>query len=149
VKVISGKSHGVDSVQELAYTPVWIFDVEIKPGGKIEQELPVGWNAFAYTLSGKTMFGSGEGKKKVEEYFNVVFKQEGNVVNAEVEESAKESARFRKYFLSLYLLLFLLPLGHSRSRLDLPAPCKLAFLSPRTQLYLLQQNMRHLSGCLL
>ncbi|KAM3075552.1 RNA pol II transcription cofactor [Clarireedia jacksonii] len=94
VKIISGKSHGVDSVQELAYTPVWIFDVEIKPGGKIEQELPVGWNAFAYTLSGKTVFGSGEEKRKVEEYFNVVFKQEGNVVNAEVEESAKENARF-------------------------------------------------------
>jgi redox-sensitive bicupin YhaK (pirin superfamily) len=45
VKIISGQSHGVDSVKELAYTPVWIFDVEIKPGGKITQGLPAGWNA--------------------------------------------------------------------------------------------------------
>ncbi len=46
VKIISGKSHGVDSVKELAYTPVWIFDVEIKPGGKITQDLPAGWNSM-------------------------------------------------------------------------------------------------------
>jgi quercetin 2,3-dioxygenase len=46
VKIISGQSHGVDSVKELAYTPVWIFDVEIKPGGKITQDLPAGWNGM-------------------------------------------------------------------------------------------------------
>ncbi len=33
IKIISGQSHGTDSVQELAYTPVWIFDITIKPGG--------------------------------------------------------------------------------------------------------------------
>jgi redox-sensitive bicupin YhaK (pirin superfamily) len=46
VKIISGQSHGVDSVKELAYTPVWIFDIEIKPGGKITQDLPAGWNGM-------------------------------------------------------------------------------------------------------
>jgi quercetin 2,3-dioxygenase len=46
VKIISGQSHGVDSVKELAYTPVWIFDIEIKPDGKITQELPKGWNGM-------------------------------------------------------------------------------------------------------
>ncbi|TGO25676.1 hypothetical protein BPAE_0075g00310 [Botrytis paeoniae] len=94
VKIISGQSHGVDSVQELAYTPVWIFDVEIKPGGKIEQSLPAGWNAFAYTLSGETVFGSGDEKTKIAQFHNVVFRQEGDLVNAEVEESAKENGHF-------------------------------------------------------
>jgi redox-sensitive bicupin YhaK (pirin superfamily) len=46
VKIISGQSHGVDSVRELAYTPVWLFDVEIKPGGKITQDLPARWNGM-------------------------------------------------------------------------------------------------------
>ncbi|APA09490.1 hypothetical protein sscle_05g042600 [Sclerotinia sclerotiorum 1980 UF-70] len=94
VKIISGQSHGVDSVKELAYTPVWIFDVEIKPGGKIEQPLPAGWNAFAYILSGEAVFGSGNEKTKIAKFHNVVFRQEGDFVNAEVEESAKENGHF-------------------------------------------------------
>jgi len=94
VKIISGQSHGVDSVQELAYTPVWIFDIEIKPGGKIVQNLPVGWNAFAYTLGGSTAFGAGKDKTVVGQYHNVVFEQKGDEVNAEVEEGAKENGHF-------------------------------------------------------
>lgn len=101
VKIISGQSHGVDSVKELAYTPVWIFDMEIKPGGKIEQKLPVGWNAFAYTLGGETVFGSGDEKTKVAQFHNVVFRQEGDLVNAEVEDSAKENGHFCK---SIFLI---------------------------------------------
>ena len=56
IKVISGRSQGVDSVQDLAYTPVWFLDVTIKPGGTLEQELPEGWNAFAYVLNGAVTF---------------------------------------------------------------------------------------------
>ncbi|KAK6429471.1 RNA pol II transcription cofactor, partial [Oleoguttula sp. CCFEE 5521] len=47
VKVISGQTHGVDSLQELAYTPVWLLDITIRSGGSIEQPLPAGWNSFA------------------------------------------------------------------------------------------------------
>lgn len=96
VKVISGQSHGVDSVKELAYTPVWLLDVTIQPGGKISQALPVGWNAFAYTLSGKTTFSSGSGSEKrvIDRYHNVVFEQKGDTVVAEVDEGAEEPAQF-------------------------------------------------------
>ncbi|KAK3344829.1 RmlC-like cupin domain-containing protein [Neurospora tetraspora] len=97
IKVISGKSHGVDSVKNLAYTPVWILDVEVKPGGKVVQEVPEGWNAFAYTLEGTTIFGSGkEGgeKRTVEQYHNVVFEPQGEAVYAEVDAGAEKSARF-------------------------------------------------------
>jgi redox-sensitive bicupin YhaK (pirin superfamily) len=65
VKVISGQSHGVDSVRDLAYTPVWILDIKIKPGGKITQPLPQGWNAFAYTLGGTTVFGSNDSTRLI------------------------------------------------------------------------------------
>ncbi|KAN0090590.1 RmlC-like cupin [Hyaloscypha variabilis] len=94
VKIISGQSHGVDSVKELAYTPVWILDIEIKPGGKIVQNLPEGWNAFAYTLSGSTAFGVGKDKTTIGQYHNVVFEQKGDEVNAEVAEDAKENGHF-------------------------------------------------------
>lgn len=98
IKVISGQSHGVDSVKELAYTPVWIMDIEIKPGGKVVQNLPEGWNAFAYTLSGSTAFGAGKDKTIVGQYHNVVFEQKGDEVVAEVEEGAKENGHFGELY---------------------------------------------------
>ena len=94
VKIISGRSHGTDSVRDLAYTPIWIFDISIKPGGRIEQELPVGWNAFAYTLHGDTIFGNGKDETTVGQYHNVVFEQKGDGVHAAVSADAKEEGKF-------------------------------------------------------
>ncbi|KAL9623159.1 MAG: hypothetical protein Q9160_002474 [Pyrenula sp. 1 TL-2023] len=97
VKVISGRSHGVDSVRDLAYTPVWIFDVTVQPGGSIQQELPAGWNAFAYTLNGTTTFSSGtksSSAQGVAPWHNVVFEAEGDIVSAAVEEGAGAAGRF-------------------------------------------------------
>lgn len=103
IKIISGQSHGTDSVKELAYTPVWIFDIAIRPGGKVSQPLPTGWNAFAYTLQGTTIFrsspdGNPDGTKTtiVEKHHTVEFEQKGDLVSAEVPESAKESGQFSK-----------------------------------------------------
>ncbi|GJC82477.1 pirin [Colletotrichum liriopes] len=93
VKVISGQSHGVDSVRDLAYTPVWILDIQIKPGGKIAQPVPKGWNAFAYTLEGQAIFGTGSQQRVVDEFHNVVFEDEGEIVNVEVDAGADKDAR--------------------------------------------------------
>ena len=93
VKVISGQSHGVDSLQELAYTPVWLLDVTVRPGGSITQALPANWNAFAYGLSGKVTWDTGSETKQVPEYHNTVFEQKGDNVKASVPEGEKE-ARF-------------------------------------------------------
>lgn len=96
VKVISGRSLGVDSLQDLAYTPVWFLDVTIQPGGSLTQELPQGWNAFAYTLQGEVSFTNGTEKpaQTVPAYHNVVFEQQGDVVTASVEDGAPAPARF-------------------------------------------------------
>lgn len=94
VKVISGKGQGVDSVRDLAYTPVWIFDVEIRPGGKLEQEIPVGWNAFAYVWEGEVLVGEGECMRNVETFHIGVFEREGGSVKMEVAEGAAQGARF-------------------------------------------------------
>lgn len=93
VKVISGQSHGVDSVRDLAYTPVWILDVQIKPGGKVSQPLPAKWNAFAYMLEGTAIFGAEGQKRVVDQYHNVVLEQEGDIVNIEVDAGADKGAR--------------------------------------------------------
>ncbi|OHE92616.1 pirin [Colletotrichum orchidophilum] len=94
VKVISGQSHGVDSVRDLAYTPVWILDIQVKPGGQIAQPVPKGWNTFAYTLEGQAIFGAGTQKRVVDQFHNVVFEEEGEIVNVEVDASAEKDARF-------------------------------------------------------
>lgn len=102
IKVISGQSHGVDSVRDLAYTPVWILDITLKPGGKITQSLPKGWNAFAYTLAGTTNFGESDSSaslpsspsKTVGEYHNVVFDQAGDHVFVSAAGDASEDSRF-------------------------------------------------------
>lgn len=92
VKVISGQSHGVDSVKDLAYTPVWLLDIIIRPGGKITQPLPQGWNAFAYTLEGDVIVGKDE-KRVVEQFHNIVFEPAGDVVHFEVDAGAEKPAR--------------------------------------------------------
>ncbi|EEP76675.1 conserved hypothetical protein [Uncinocarpus reesii 1704] len=105
IKVISGQSHGVDSVRDLAYTPVWIFDITLKPGGKVTQALPKGWNAFAYTLLGEITFGNASDttakpssasslSKTVPQYHNVVFDQQGDFVHASTSPDAREDSRF-------------------------------------------------------
>ncbi|EKG15534.1 Pirin [Macrophomina phaseolina MS6] len=103
VKVISGESHGVESVRELAYTPVWLFDITIQPGGKITQPLPAGYNAFAYTLSGRTSFSGGDPSAAssnakdaavVGPHINCVFEQSGECVVASVPSDAEEAGRF-------------------------------------------------------
>ncbi|KAK8107891.1 pirin [Apiospora kogelbergensis] len=94
VKVISGQSAGVDSVKDLAYTPVWILDIDIQPGGKLAQPIPQGWNAFAYVLEGAATFGLGRTQQSASQYYNVVFDRAGDVVNVEVPADAAGPVRF-------------------------------------------------------
>ncbi|KAK0740808.1 RmlC-like cupin domain-containing protein [Schizothecium vesticola] len=93
IKVISGRSQGVDSVKDLAYTPVWILDVEVKPGRSVVQELPEGWNAFGYVLEGEVLVGDKGAQTVVERFHNVVFEQEGQVVKIEVDAGAEGPGR--------------------------------------------------------
>lgn len=94
IKVISGQSHGVDSVKDLAYTPVWLLDITLRPGAKVVQPVPSGWNAFSYVFDGDVIFGKeGEGNRvPVSRYHNVVFKQEGEAVYLENDADSGKDA---------------------------------------------------------
>lgn len=119
IKIISGQSHGVDSVKDLAYTPVWIFDITIRPGGKITQPLPEGWNAFAYTLEGSTTFGVGKDQTTVGRFHNVVFERKGDSISAEVSSDANEQSRLCK----LPTLIFSpSPAQHQPPNFSAPSP---------------------------
>lgn len=90
VKVISGKSYGIDSVKDLAYTPVWYLDFNVKPGGSIEQEIPDGFNTFLYVLEGRLKVNDHD----VPQYHCVLFNTDGNGVRATAPETNKSSTRF-------------------------------------------------------
>ncbi|KAH4159148.1 hypothetical protein HBH96_181280 [Parastagonospora nodorum] len=94
VKIISGKAYGTESLKELAYTPVWLLDFTVQPGGKVKQSLPKGWNAFAYLLNGTTILSTGSESRPIEQYHNVVFEKDGDSIEASVEEAADQESRF-------------------------------------------------------
>lgn len=57
--VIAGKSFGIESpVRTL--TPTYYLHFLMEPHSKLEQKIPVSYNTFLYTLSGKALFGNGE-----------------------------------------------------------------------------------------
>lgn len=89
IKIISGKSHGVESVKELAYTPVWYFDITLRPSGQLIQALPKGWNAFAYILRGSASCDVGDDATIVGQYHIVVFDLEGDSVSIKAEGEAR------------------------------------------------------------
>lgn len=90
VKVISGKSYGIESRKDLAYTPVWFLDFTVQPGGKVEQELPQGWNAFLYLAKGTLNIND----QKIERFHNTIFDREGDGIQVSVSEDATEPAQF-------------------------------------------------------
>lgn len=87
VKVISGESYGVKSLSDLAYTPVWMLDYTVQPGGKVQQQIPEGYNTFLYIMSGNVVVDG----KKFPEFTNVFFDVTGDGVELSVPESSSET----------------------------------------------------------
>lgn len=94
VKIISGKVEGVESLKELAYTPVWLLDVTIRPGGTFRQNLPRGWNAFAYVIKGFVNIEGPKGNKtEVPTFHNAVLEQAGDGVVIKNDAGSSEDAQ--------------------------------------------------------
>lgn len=90
IKVISGESYGVESVQDLAYTPVIFYDYRIQPGGSISQSVPSDFNVFLYLLNGNIVING----QNIKQHHCVLFKQQGNLIEVSVDENAETEARF-------------------------------------------------------
>lgn len=90
IKVISGRSHGIDSVKDLAYTPVWFLDVSMKPGAQLQQEIPEDFSVFLYIMKGSITVGG----KKITQYQNIFFDTKGDGIEVSVPENAEGEAQF-------------------------------------------------------
>ncbi|KAG7661049.1 PRN1 [[Candida] subhashii] len=95
IKVISGTSHGVESVKELAYTPVNYYYYRVKAGGSFKQELQEGFNYFLYVLNGKNLVLNND--TKIDQYQNVFFEEEGGYItgkNTATEDNEETEVQF-------------------------------------------------------
>lgn len=80
VKVISGESYGVESVRDLAYTPVHYYYVTLKPDGTFRQKVPTNFNFFLYVLSGDKLVVNNE--TAVPSHHTVFFNRDGDEIEA-------------------------------------------------------------------
>ena len=78
VKVISGKSYGVESIKDLAYTPINYYYFKVRAGGEFKQELQKGFNYFLYVLKGNKLVLNED--TKVDEFQNVFFNEDGDYI---------------------------------------------------------------------
>lgn len=88
VRVISGKSYGVESVRDLAYTPVHFYHfITKKAGTEFVQDIPEDFNVFIYVSKGKIVI-DGE---TIEQFSSVFFNTDGDAVTG---VSATDDAEF-------------------------------------------------------
>ncbi|KAJ4359615.1 RNA pol II transcription cofactor [Didymosphaeria variabile] len=92
VRVISGVSNGVQSRQDLTYTPIWYLDFTVKPGGTVKQLLPQGWNAFAYVMAGEVLISGSQ--HAVKQFDLVTLEEDGDGFEASVLAHYGTEARF-------------------------------------------------------
>lgn len=82
VKVISGASYGVESVKELAYTPVEYYQFNSdKKGTAFEQAVPSNFNVFLYVTKGAVKIGG----KTYPQYSSIFFNVDGTEIRGEVD----------------------------------------------------------------
>lgn len=57
VRVIAGRTHGVDGAVQRAHTEPLYLDLHLGPGARFEQPLPAAHNAFVYVYRGELSIG--------------------------------------------------------------------------------------------
>ena len=86
VRVIAGKSLGAEAVIETR-TPIVYLDADLAPGATFVQSVPKEFNAFAYVVEGKGVFGSE--KRAARRHDLVRFRNDGDEISLEADASTK------------------------------------------------------------
>ena len=88
VRVVSGKSYGVESVKDLAYTPIdYYFMNTKKTGTEFVQEFPADFNVFLYIIKGSVKINDTVHPQ----YSTIFFKTDGDAIKG---CSASEDTEF-------------------------------------------------------
>lgn len=92
VKVISGTSYGVESVKELAYTPMDYYWYTVQPGGEFEQQMNPEFNGFMYILNGSVQMQNKSGMGElVKEHHSIFFNRDGDTIRGKVPETSSKT----------------------------------------------------------
>ncbi len=87
VRVIAGSSLGATAPTR-THTPILYLHASLAPGGRLEQPVPDGWNAFAYVFSGRARVGR-EGRLARSGELVVLAREGGPVALAAEAEGAE------------------------------------------------------------
>ena len=85
-KVIAGNYRDAKAVIN-TLSPILYLHFTLQPGGQVVQSVPENYNAFAYVISGKGLFGKG--KTAVGQKNLIVFKNDGDIISIREPDSAK------------------------------------------------------------
>jgi hypothetical protein len=85
VKVIAGEALGARAAIETR-TPITYLHFTLRPGGRVTQPVPAGYNAFAYVFEGEGRFGE-EGERATRGQM-VMFARDGDAVTIENGDDA-------------------------------------------------------------
>ena len=105
VRVIAGEALGAGAVIETR-TPIVYLHFTLKPGGRVTQPVPEGFNVFAYVIDGEGRFGADS--RRAGDGQMVVFDEGGDEVEMSNDAGAREDLDV--------LLLGGLPLGEPVAR---------------------------------
>lgn len=93
VRVISGKSHGVTSAKNLAYTPMNYYHYTLKPGAVFKQEVPKNFNFFLYLFTGNNLLLDGN-STPINYEETVFFEQDGEAISGKNPADNSETIEF-------------------------------------------------------
>lgn len=81
IKVISGKSYGVESIKDLAYTPIEYYHYIVGSTGTFKQELDPSFNFFLYVLRGDGLVLNGG--ERIKQFQNAFLSENGDHITGE------------------------------------------------------------------
>lgn len=90
IKVISGKSHGVDSPVR-PQGGCWYFHIKFRKAGSMFQDIPVGWTAFIYTMKGSLIVNAKSGSLKEESFHTLVLSSGQNETGVALQATEDET----------------------------------------------------------
>jgi quercetin 2,3-dioxygenase len=85
VKVIAGEALGTHAVID-TQTPIMYLHFTLEPGAKVVQPVPQDYNAFAYVIGSKGLFGVDEKPAQREQV--ILFANDGNKISIKVPDIA-------------------------------------------------------------